>query len=329
MQYPKFLKANSTIGITAPSQGVGDDIPSYEKSIQTLTNYGYRIKETKSVRKKGMVSTSGEKRAKELDELITDKDTDMIMCAAGGDFLIEMLPYINWQHIKDNPKWIEGYSDPTYLLYVITTKLDIATIYGCNAGSFDQTNPHQCLKNNLEILSGNIVEQHSFDYYQKEWTNTEDGYHLTEKVYWETINKEVDITGRIIGGCLDCLKDLPGTAYDYTKEFIEKYKDDGIIWYFDICELSAEETFRILFRLKEAGWFKYIKGIIVGRVAFPKHFYPEFTYQEALKRLFKDLPIIFNADIGHVPPKMTIINGSIAHITCQNGKGTIRQVNNI
>src|SRR5699024_2145778 len=104
-----------------------------------------------------------------------------------------------------------------------------------------------------------------------------------------------------------------------------KYKDDGIIWYFDICEPSAEETYRILFRLKEAGWFKYIKGIIVGRVAFPKHFYPEFTYQEALKRLFKDLPIIFNADIGHVPPKMTIINGSIAHITCQNGKGTIRQ----
>lgn len=52
MQYPKFLKVNSTIGITAPSQGVGDDIPSYEKSIHTLTNYGYRIKETESVRKK-------------------------------------------------------------------------------------------------------------------------------------------------------------------------------------------------------------------------------------------------------------------------------------
>ena len=325
MQYPKFLKANSTIGITAPSQGVGDDIPSYEKSIQTLTNYGYRIKETKSVRKKGMVSTSGEKRAKELDELITDKDTDMIMCAAGGDFLIEMLPYINWQHIKDNPKWIEGYSDPTYLLYVITTKLDIATIYGCNAGSFDQTKLHQSLKNNLEILSGNIVEQHSFDYYQKEWKSNEDGYNLTEKVYWETINGNVDIKGRIIGGCLDCLKDLPGTPYDNTKEFIERYKDDGIIWYFDICEPSAEETYRILFRLKEAGWFKYIKGIIVGRVASPKHFYQDFTYQDALKRMFKDLPIIFNADIGHIPPKMTIINGSMAHVTCKNGKGAIKQ----
>ena len=41
--------------------------------------------------------------------------------------------------------------------------------------------------------------------------------------------------------------------------------------------------------------------------------------------MFPELPIIFNADIGHIPPKMTIINGSIAHITCKNGKGAIIQ----
>lgn len=272
-----------------------------------------------------MASASGKIRAQEFDSLITEKNVKIIMCASGGDFLVEMLPFVNWQHIKENPKWIMGYSDPTYLLYIITTKLDIATIYGCNAGSFDQTNLHECLKNNLKILSGNIVRQDSFSYYQKDWLENSDGYHLTEKVYWETINKEVDITGRIIGGCLDCLKDLIGTSYDYTKEFIEKYKKDGIIWYFDIFEPSAEVVYRTLFQMREAGWFKYIKGIIVGRVAFPKHFNENFTYQEALKRMFPELPIIFNADIGHIPPKMTIINGSIAHITCKNGKGAIIQ----
>ncbi len=325
MQYPKFLEKGNIIGITAPSQGVGDDIESFEKSLHTLKKEGYQIKETKSVRNKGMASASGKIRAQEFDSLITEKNVKIIMCASGGDFLVEMLPFVNWQHIKENPKWIMGYSDPTYLLYIITTKLDIATIYGCNAGSFDQTNLHECLKNNLKILSGNIVRQDSFSYYQKDWLENSDGYHLTEKVYWETINKEVDITGRIIGGCLDCLKDLIGTSYDYTKEFIEKYKKDGIIWYFDIFEPSAEVVYRTLFQMREAGWFKYIKGIIVGRVAFPKHFNENFTYQEALKRMFPELPIIFNADIGHIPPKMTIINGSIAHITCKNGKGAIIQ----
>ena len=325
MLYPRFLEKNDIIGITAPSQGVGDHLASFKKSIKTLEEYGYKIKETASVRNKGMVSTTGEKRSQELDEVITDKNVKMIICASGEDFLLEMLPTINWKNIKQNPKWIMGYSDPTALLYITTTKLDIATIYGCNAGSFDQTNLHECLKNNLKILSGNILTQKSFDLYQKGWLEESDGYNLTEPVYWEDLNGEVNIQGRIIGGCLDCLKDIIGTPYDYTKKFIEKYKDDGFIWYFDVCELSVEEFYRTLFQMKEAGWFEYIKGVVVGRVAVPRCFYKDFSYQDALKKIFPNIPLIFNADIGHVPPKMTIINGSIAKVTCKEGKGAISQ----
>lgn len=325
MLYPRFLEKNDIIGIIAPSQGVGDHLESFKKSIKTLEEYGYKIKETASVRNKGMVSTTGEKRSQELDEVITDKNVKMIICASGGDFLLEMLPTINWKNIKQSPKWIMGYSDPTALLYITTTKLDIATIYGCNAGSFDQTNLHECLKNNLKILSGNILTQKSFDLYQKGWLEESDGYNLTEPVYWEDLNGEVNIQGRIIGGCLDCLKDIIGTPYDYTKKFIEKYKDDGFIWYFDVCELSVEEFYRTLFQMKEAGWFEYIKGVVVGRVAVPRCFYKDFSYQDALKKIFPNIPLIFNADIGHVPPKMTIINGSIAKVTCKEGKGAISQ----
>lgn len=325
MLYPRFLEKNDIIGITAPSQGVGDHLEAFKKSIKTLEEYGYKIKETASVRNKGMVSTTGEKRSQELEEVITDKNVKMIICASGGDFLLEMLPTINWKNIKQNPKWIMGYSDPTALLYITTTKLDIATIYGCNAGSFDQTNLHECLKNNLKILSGNIITQESFDLYQKGWLEESDGYNLTEPVYWEDLNGEVNIQGRIIGGCLDCLKDIIGTPYDYTKKFIEKYKDDGFIWYFDVCELSVEEFYRTLFQMKEAGWFEYIKGVVVGRVAVPRCFYKDFSYQDALKKIFPNIPLIFNADIGHVPPKMTIINGSIAKVTCKEGKGAISQ----
>ena len=309
MLYPRFLEKNDIIGIIAPSQGVGDHLESFKKSIKTLEEYGYKIKETASVRNKGMVSTTGEKRSQELDEVIT----------SGGDFLLEMLPTINWKNIKQNPKWIMGYSDPTALLYITTTKLDIATIYGCNAGSFDQTNLHECLKNNLKILSGNILTQKSFDLYQKGWLEESDGYN------WEDLNGEVNIQGRIIGGCLDCLKDIIGTPYDYTKKFIEKYKDDGFIWYFDVCELSVDEFYRTIFQMKEAGWFEYIKGVVVGRVAVPRCFYKDFSYQDALKKIFPNIPLIFNADIGHVPPKMTIINGSIAKVTCKEGKGAISQ----
>lgn len=325
MLYPNFLRKNQTIGITAPSAGVGYKLLSYEKSIKTLQKEGYNIVETESVRNNEIVSTTEEKRAQEFDELVKNKDINMIICATGGDFLLEILPYINLSNIKENPKWIMGYSDPTSLLYLITTKLDIATIYGFNAGSYDQIKIHKSLRNNLEILKGNIVPQKSFKYYQKEENKELDGYNLDEKVYWESINEDFDIKGRLIGGCLDCLKDIMGTPFDNTLHFIEKYKDDGIIWYFDIYELSAEELYRTLFQMRKANWFKYIKGIIVGRVAIPKISYNNFSYQQALKRLYQNLPIAFNTDIGHVPPKMTLINGSIAHIICKNGKGIIKQ----
>lgn len=324
MQFPKFLQEKDTIGITAPSCGVGDDLVSFDKSLDNLKK-DYKVIETKSVRNKGHVSAPAKERAKELDQLIIDKEVSMIICASGGDFLLDMLPYVNWNHIQENPKWIMGYSDPTALLYTITTKLDIATIYGCNAGSFDQTILHKSLQNNLEILKGNIIKQESYPYYQKERISGMDGYHLTEKVYWVTPNGKVDVKGRLIGGCLDSLKDILGTPFDYTQEFIKKYQKDGIIWYFDIFSKSAEEVYITLFQMQQAGWFQHTKGIIVGRVCFPQGFYPDFSYEQAFQKMFPNLPIILNADIGHVPPKMTLINGSLAHITCENGKGAIEQ----
>jgi muramoyltetrapeptide carboxypeptidase LdcA involved in peptidoglycan recycling len=49
------------------------------------------------------------------------------------------------------------------------------------------------------------------------------------------------------------------------------------------------------------------------------------TYEEAFQKIFGDIPIIMEADIGHVVPKMTIINVAIAHVTCKEGKGRIEQ----
>ena len=321
MKYPSFLKNGDIIGITAPSAGIGEYIESFEKSLNTLRNNGFRVIETSNVRTNNYISSSAEERVKQLNELINNDEVKLIACATGGDFLIEILPLLDLKKLVEKPKWVMGYSDPTNLLYYITTKYDIATIYGKNAGSYNQKILHKSLIDNLEILKGNIVEQRSFDLYEKEKNEEIDGYNLTEKVYWENLNGEFNAQGRIIGGCLDCFRFIFGTKYDYTMQFIEKYKEDGIIWYLDIFSMSSEEVYCTLFQMKELGWFNYTKGIIFGRVLFPKEF--SLSYQECIKRAFPDLPIIFNADIGHVSPKMTMINGSIAKIECKDGKGKI------
>lgn len=331
MIYPKFIKENDVIGVTAPSDGEKEpeDIYRLNNAIKKFEELHYKIKETPDVRTsiKGK-SAPSKVQARELEELFKDKDVSMIMCACGGEFLLEMLSEVNLNIIKDNPKWLQGFSDPTGLLFTITTNLDIATIYGDNFSSFGMKNWHKSLYNNLEILKGNIVPQESFDKYEStraERIIGDEEYNLDAKVKWENLNQEeINITGRMIGGCIDILTELFGTRFDKTKEFIEKYKEDGIIWYFDNCELTSENLIRTLWKFKDNGWFKYTKGIIFGRSAIEKSYY-DISFKEAVERSLLDLnvPIIINTDIGHVSPRMTIINGAIANIVSKEGKGEI------
>lgn len=319
MIYPNLLKKGSTIGICAVSAGMGGRLEQLDSSLNNLKKY-FNFIETGSVRNKGIVSNTSTIRAKELDILYLDKNINGIFCATGGDFCLEMLDEINFDNIKNNPKWIIGASDPTSILYSITTGLDIATMYGMNAGSFDGTLT-DCHKNNIEIIQGNLVKQNSYLKYD---TNEGFGdYTLNGDVYWES-NRDIDCTGRLIGGCFDVLLNLLGTKYDNTLKFIEKYKDDGIIWYFDNFSKSTTDFYLGLLQMKMAGWFKYTKCIMVGRVKFPCSFIDDFSYMDAIKRVFGDsVDIINNCCIGHVFPKMMIVNGSIVHITCSNGKGSI------
>lgn len=324
MIYPKFLKAGDTIGICAPSAGVGHKIEEFDKSLNNLRKEGYQIIETASVRNDSMPSNIPEIRGKEFNELLNDKKIDMIWSASGGDFMIEMLDFVDEEALIKNPKWFAGYSDPTSLLFHITTNFDIATIYGNNAGSFDMTNLHPSLKNALKILKGDIVKQESFEKCERVSVDSLDGYNLDTEVHWKTPNGEVDITGRLIGGCIDCLSFIIGTKYDGTAKFVEKYKDDGIIWYFDNFALKSEDLFNSLWHMKQAGWFKYAKGFVFGRTLFEGTML-DLSYEDAIKRsLGEEIPIVMDADIGHVAPKFTVINGAFGHVLANEGKGSLK-----
>lgn len=331
MIYPKFLKENNRIGVPAPSAGADNKTKAkFENSIKNMEKLGYKIQASKNLLKceKGR-SSSAIERADEINRMFYSKDIDIILCATGGEFLVEILPYINFEIIKTNPKLISGFSDPTGLLYPITTKYDIATIYGKNFSSFGMENFHKSQYDFLEIIKGNIIEQESFELYEEEQkagiTGLE-GYNLTKKVYWNTLNnKEVTLNGRIVGGCFDIIAELAGTKYDGINEFNKKYKNDGVIWYFDNCELSLNETIRTLWKLDELGYFKYTKGVIFGRFGVETDYFG-YGIEECLKDSVlskKNIEVVYNADISHKPPCLTIINGSIANVNVNNGKGKI------
>lgn len=332
MKYPKFIKENACLGIPAPSQGAAslEKQNKFNNAKKNLENLGYKLILSENLLKCHRARSANEQeRANEINDMFKNKDIDMILCATGGEFLVEILPYVNFDLIKNNPKLVAGFSDPTGLLYPITTKYDIATIYGHNFSSFGMEKFHQSQKDFLEIIKGNLIEQHSYDLFENEKGEKLTGleyYNLKEKVYWHTVdNKQVSLKGRIIGGCFDIISELAGTKYDGINEFNKKYKDDGIIWYFDNCDQSKEETIRTLWKLNELNYFKYTKAVIFGRFGSNSTCcdYDTLSCLQDSVLNKQNIPIIYDADISHKAPCLTIINGSIATIKVKDGKGTI------
>ena len=331
MNYPEKLKLGDTIGICAPSGGIvePEKIERLEKAINNLKTMGYKVIETKNVRTetKGR-SADAKTRAKEFMELLGNDDVKLIIFASGGDFLFEILDYLDFKTLrKIKPKWIQGYSDITTIEFLFTTILEIPNMYCQTIKDYAENPLGRNLIDALKIESGEKIIQKSFEKCEKAsevFKNQEPK--LTEKVYWNNVTKEkrIEMQGRTIGGCLDSLKIFFGTKYDNISSYVEKYKNDGIIWFLECFEMSTPEVCRILWQMKNAGYFKNCKGIIFGRPLFIRNDY-DITFNEAVYQALKDIniPIICDADIGHIAPQLAIVNGGILKIISENGKGIV------
>ena len=322
MIYPEFPQEGSYIGICAPSAGVGYKLDFFDMSLDILEQTGLIPCETESVRNEDCPSAAPEVRGSEFNELFADDDIDMVFCASGGDFLSEILPHIDWQILADHPKWLMGASDPTGIVFPYTTKYDVATIYGCNAGSYDVSPLPKFLKDNLKIISGDLPVQTSYKKYMKTPGFLAEKIEYDTPVKWQGTVDSLHTQGRCIGGCIDVLKDLIGTRFDGAKDFVRRYKDDGIIWYFDNFSMGAEIFYRTLLQMRYAGWFSHTKAVLVGRVLFESSD-TGMTYGEAISLALPDIPVLYQADIGHTIPSMTMINGAILNIDYENHKSAL------
>lgn len=317
MKFPKYLDTNDTIGITACSAGILKKIEKYEKSINNVKKNGFNIIETNNVRTGGIVSSDRVTRARELESLFTNKKVDMVAIASGGDFLYDMLTEVDFNILKANVKWLAGSSDPTSLLYILTTNYDIATIYSpCNMSGFNEDNLHESYLKYFEILKGNLVRQYKYPFKEGESFSDE----MNTPNEWININGNVDEKGILIGGCIEVLKDIIGTKFDKTNEFLEKYKDEGFIWYFDVFSMTSEGLYNTLLQFKNAGWFKYANAVVIGKVCFPNTF-TDMKYEAAINNSLEDVKCIFNFDIGHVKPSFTMINGMKARVVSNSEEG--------
>jgi len=333
--YPEKIVNGCTFGTTASSDGARSDknIIKLDGAIKNLKELGFNEIETANTRTiEKISSSSGKIRAEEFMQLWQNKNVKWIIITRGGEFLIEMLPYLDKDIITNNTcKWVQGFSDTSLLLYYLTTNFNIATVHASNISDFCMRRLDASLLKNIEILEEcSESTQESFELYEDYDEKSEDylaPYDLKGKVEYKHLysKKEDKIEGRMIGGCIDTISQLMGTKLDNTTRFCNQF-EEGILWYLENCELTVASLYRTLLQMKNNGWFENTKGFIFGRT-MSKEPLEDFTYEDVLHKICDDfnVPVIYDADIGHIAPQWTIINGSYGEFEYNNGKGKLKQ----
>ena len=341
MKYPSYLKDKGSIDLVAPSFGANIDPykTQVKRSISLFQQMGYTINEGENIfAGKGIgISNSPSSCANELMNAYCN-DSDCIISVGGGEMMCTVLPYLDFEKISQaTPKWFMGFSDNTNFSFVLTTGYDVASISGQNFGSFALIPKHRCIDDALRLLKGDMDKSNTFiiegydkwEYHcLKDANNCLVGYNLdTDTNYAKSpSNFNGTICGRLLVGTLDCLLTLCGTQFDHVASFCEKYKEDGIVWVLDACELTPFALARGLWQLKNAGWFKYVNGFIFGKslTAYGQETLGMNAYN-AITNILESLnvPIIMDFEYGHFEPSMPFINGSYVSVTIDGNHSVV------
>lgn len=342
VKYPESLRHGDTIAITAPSAGLdAKHYPRLELVKKHIVHQGFEIIEGKCLRhNEKSRSSSKDDRAQEFTNFWMNNDIKAIMPPWGGEVLIEILPLLDFEKLKQaKPKWISGYSDLSTLFFPLTLKTGIATVHSCNLMDLSPTQHDPLtsgLMNVFKLKRGDSFTQQSSEKYQIKFNDftkqVESPFNLTETTQWKVLKTarsfDVMMRGRLIGGCLDTIARLVGTPFGDLNKFKNDFSADGTIFYFEVCDMDNSELVRTLWNLRLAGWFDDLSGLMIGRSSGPA---PNsaygITYLEAISSVLGDLPvpILYDVDIGHRPPQLNIINGSIGEIHFKDGKGKLVQ----
>ena len=332
MRYPEFLAPGGRIGFIAPSFGCSTEPyrSAFNAALALFRDRGHEtVLGPNCYVEKGVgKSNTPEACGAEINDFFTNDRADVIISCGGGETMCEDLPFVDFEAMaKAEPHWYLGYSDNTNLTFTLPTLCDTAAVYGPCASSFGMQPLHPSVEDAFAVLSGSKRIFTNYEGWEKTSLKDEEHpfapYNITEPYGMSVAGGgEAHFTGRLIGGCLDCLVNLCGTRFDRAADFAERYREDGIIWFTEACDLSAMDVRRALWQLREAGWFRYASGFILGR---PMHFGEDFmgmSFDDAALEILGGLgvPVLLNADLGHLPPMMPFVAGACAKVDARDGQ---------
>jgi muramoyltetrapeptide carboxypeptidase len=314
---PAKLEKGDTVAFIAPAGGLAAlTLHRLEKGRQFFEDLGYKVKVFPTAKKNsGISSDTAENRAKDIMEAFRDKDIKAIITTIGGNTSHQTLEYLDFGTIKRNPKILCGYSDITSLhlaLYSLTGLVSfygpaVITQFGENPKPDDFTVTHffKAVTENIgEVQSSKQwTDDKSIDWISKDDLKKKRKYRENKGYEWL---KKGKAKGKILGGCLPVILHLAGTKYwpDFKDKILLLETPEGEDFKKGESLANVDSA---LGDLRNLGVFKQVKGIVFGR---------GFGYtEEQIKQLKEiilyntrdcNIPILYNVDIGHTDPIITI-----------------------
>lgn len=335
VRFPQPLRPGDRIGVTSPSSGVPQDLwPRLEFAAGWLRERGFEVVVGDCMDgDSSHVSGPAVERADELQRMLTDPAIRAVVPPWGGETAIDLLDLLDWDEIgQAEPTWLVGYSDLTTLMLPLTLRTGWATLHGVNLMDTPYAPPDGLLHwTDVASARGPVTQQQSgvfrsgaFDDWAGDPSPT--SYVLEGRGAWEVADDdEVEVSGRLIGGCIEVIGALTGTSFGDVPGFGRTYAEDGLIVYLEASEREAFEICRTLHGMRLAGWFEHANAILIGRTSAPAS--GAFTQRDAVLDALEDLdiPIVFDVECGHVPPHLPLVNGALAHLTVTDHERSIVQ----
>ncbi len=317
--YPQKLQKGDEIRVIAPSHSISIISPAHrEIANNRLSDLGFKISFGKNVEETDEFnSPSIESRIADLHDAFLDPNVKAIFAVIGGFNCNQLLRYIDWNIIKNNPKIFIGYSDTTALQNAIFAKTGLVTYSGPAWSTFGQKLHFDYT---LEYFKKCLMSETPFtiepsdNWSDDSWYKNQDKRELIKNDGWLIINKG-KTSSALLGANLCTLNLLQGTEY---------FPDlnSSVLFLEDDNESKSVNFDRDLQSLIHQPHFDGVKGIVIDR--FQKT--SEITNEKLIKIVkskseLNNMPVIANVDFGHTSPMITFPIGG--EVSMDTGKKSI------
>ncbi|MER6334963.1 S66 peptidase family protein, partial [Streptomyces sp. NPDC001034] len=319
IRYPRPLRPGDRVGVTSPSSGVAEPLRArLDTAIKEIEARGHEVVVGRCMDGTTHISAPAAERAAELTDMLTDPTIRAVVPPWGGETAIDLMPHLDFEAIgRAEPTWVVGYSDMSTVLTPLTLLTGVATVHGNNLMDTPYRVP-EGLVSWLDVVAapqGEPFTQVPPGRYRTggwdDWTIDPEIRDLTldGEDGWTRLDGDgdVDVEGRLIGGCVETVAPLGGSRYLDTSRFAG---DEPLLVYVEACEDNALTICRHLHGLRLAGFFDRAAAVLVGRTNAPDS--PTLTQHEAVLDALGPLgvPIVADVECGHVAPHLPLVNGA-------------------